>query len=127
MVLKNQGGSPSQGRFVQMTRCDPYGFCLRDLKTTLGMEELRCKSHEMAEKELLAYLVAHNLVRCLMAEAVAWHRVDSERVSSVNDNVIFLGTVGGRFENPCPCRFGRADASGALYFPSPIVRQCMPL
>ncbi len=61
-------------------------LCLRDLKTTLGMEELRCKSPEMAEKELLAYLVAHNLVRCLMAEAVACHRVDLERVS-------FKGTI----------------------------------
>ena len=46
-------------------------LCLRDLKTTLGMEQLRCKTPDMAEKELLAYLVAHNLVRCLMAEAVA--------------------------------------------------------
>ena len=33
-------------------------LCLRDVKTTLGMEQLRCKSPEMAEKELLAYLVA---------------------------------------------------------------------
>jgi hypothetical protein len=33
------------------------------------MEELRCKSPEMAEKELLAYLIAHNLIRCVMAEA----------------------------------------------------------
>jgi hypothetical protein len=56
-------------------------LCLRDLKTTLGLEQLRCKTPEMAEKELLAYLVAHNLVRCLMAEAVATHRVELERVS----------------------------------------------
>lgn len=56
-------------------------LCLRDLKTTLGMDQLRCKTPAMAEKELLAYLVAHNLVRCLMAEAVATHRVDLERVS----------------------------------------------
>ena len=56
-------------------------LCLRDLKTTMGMEPLRCKTPEMAEKELLAYLVAHNLVRCLMAEAVATHRVDLEQVS----------------------------------------------
>jgi len=56
-------------------------LCLRDLKTTLGLEQLRCKTPEMAEKELLAYLVAHNLVRCLMAEAVAVHRVELERVS----------------------------------------------
>ncbi len=56
-------------------------LCLRDLKTTLGMEQLRCKTPQMAEKEPLAYLVAHNLVRCLMAEAVAVHRVELERVS----------------------------------------------
>ena len=56
-------------------------LCLRDLKTTLGMEQLRCKTPDMAEKELLAYLVAHNLIRCMMAEAVARHPVDLERMS----------------------------------------------
>jgi hypothetical protein len=56
-------------------------LCLRDLKATMGMGELRCKTPEMAEKELLAYLVAHNLVRCLIAEAVACHQAELERVS----------------------------------------------
>jgi hypothetical protein len=61
-------------------------LCLRDLKTTLGMEQLRCKSPEMAEKELLAYLVAHNLIRCVIAEAATQYSVDLERIS-------FKGTV----------------------------------
>ena len=61
-------------------------LCLRNLKTTLGMDQLRCKSPDMAEKELLAYLVAHNLIRCVMAEAVAQYSVDLERIS-------FKGTV----------------------------------
>jgi hypothetical protein len=61
-------------------------LCLRDLKTTMGMEQLRCKTPDMAEKELLAYLVAHNLIRCVMAEAAAQDGVDLERVS-------FKGTV----------------------------------
>ena len=56
-------------------------LCLRDLKTTMGMEQLRCKTPDMAEKELLAYLVAHNLVRCVIAEAVTRYPVDLERVS----------------------------------------------
>jgi hypothetical protein len=56
-------------------------LCFRDIKTTLGMEQLRCKSPEMAEKELLAYLIAHNLIRCLMAEAVARCHADLERIS----------------------------------------------
>jgi hypothetical protein len=56
-------------------------LCLRDLKTTMGMEQLRCQTPDMAEKELLAYLVAHNLIRCVIAEAVAAYKVDLERVS----------------------------------------------
>ncbi len=56
-------------------------LCLRDIKSTMGMEYLRCQSPEMVRKELLACLVAHNVVRCLMAEAVACHGVDLSRVS----------------------------------------------
>lgn len=56
-------------------------LCLRDLKTTMGMEQLRCQTSDMAEKELLAYLVAHNLVRCVIAQAIATYQVELERVS----------------------------------------------
>jgi hypothetical protein len=56
-------------------------LCLRDLKSTMGMEQLRCKSPAMAQKELLAYLIAHNLVRCLMSEAMNRFEIDLERVS----------------------------------------------
>ena len=44
---------------------------LRNIKTTLGMEHLRCKTPEMALKELWVYLLAYNLIRLLMAQA-AW-------------------------------------------------------
>lgn len=66
------------GLYVRRWRIE---LCLRDLKTTMGMEQLRCKTPDMAEKELLAYLVAHNLIRCVMAEAVARYPVDLERLS----------------------------------------------
>jgi len=56
-------------------------LCLRDLKTTLGMEQLRCKSPDMVEKELLIYLLAHNLVRCLMADAISQYGGELQRVS----------------------------------------------
>lgn len=56
-------------------------LCFRDLKTTMGMEVLRCQSPAMVEKELLMYLIAHNLIRCLMAQAACHHDVDLERVS----------------------------------------------
>jgi len=42
---------------------------LRNIKTTLGMEHLRCKTPEMATKELWVYLLAYNLIRLLMAQA----------------------------------------------------------
>ena len=44
-------------------------LCLDDLKTVLGLEALRCKSPAMINRELLALLVAHNLVRAVMASA----------------------------------------------------------
>jgi hypothetical protein len=56
-------------------------LCFRDLKTTMGREALRCQSPEMAQKELLTYLVAHNLIRCVMAEVVARYSVDLARIS----------------------------------------------
>lgn len=42
---------------------------LRNIKTTLGMERLSCKTPAMAEKELWVYLLAYNLIRLLMAQA----------------------------------------------------------
>jgi hypothetical protein len=61
-------------------------MCLDDLKTTLGMETLRCKSPAMAQKEALMYLIAHNLVRWLMLQAVLKHEVQLEQIS-------FKGTI----------------------------------
>jgi hypothetical protein len=56
-------------------------MCLDDLKTTLRMESLRSRSPEMAHKELALRLIAHNLVRCTMAQAARTHGVPLDRVS----------------------------------------------
>jgi hypothetical protein len=56
-------------------------LCLRDVKTTLGLEQLRCQSPAMVRKELLAGLIAHNLIRCLMAEAAQVHEAELEQLS----------------------------------------------
>jgi hypothetical protein len=42
---------------------------LRNIKTTLGMERLSCRTPAMAQKEIWAYLLAYNLIRLLMAQA----------------------------------------------------------
>jgi hypothetical protein len=56
-------------------------MCLDDLKTTLGLDALRCKSPAMVHRELLALLIAHNLTRCVMAQAAGKHVVPLERIS----------------------------------------------
>jgi len=42
---------------------------LRNIKTTLGMERLSCRTPAMAQKEIWVYLLAYNLIRLLMAQS----------------------------------------------------------
>ncbi len=42
---------------------------LRNIKTTLGMERLSCRTPAMVEKEIWVYLLAYNLIRLLMAQS----------------------------------------------------------
>lgn len=48
---------------------------LRDIKTTLHMDVLRCKTPDMVHKELAMHLIAYNLVRALMLTAANQHRL----------------------------------------------------
>jgi hypothetical protein len=56
-------------------------MCLDDLKSTLEMEMLRSRSPKMLQKEIYAHLIAHNLIRCAMAQAATEHAVPLERIS----------------------------------------------
>ncbi len=42
---------------------------LRNIKSTLGMEMLSCRTPEMVQKEIWIHLLAYNLIRLLMAQA----------------------------------------------------------
>ena len=42
---------------------------LRNIKTTLGMAHLSCRTPTMAAKEIWVYLLAYNLIRLMMAQA----------------------------------------------------------
>jgi hypothetical protein len=53
----------------------------RDLKTTMGMDVLRCKTPDMIRKEILMHFIAYNGIRHLMSEAVKGHEVTLRRVS----------------------------------------------
>lgn len=58
----------------------------RDLKTSMGMNVLRCLSPKMIHKELEMFFIAYNLIRCLMLQASQNHGVELHRIS-------FQGTV----------------------------------
>ena len=61
-------------------------LCFRDIKTTLGLDVLRCLTPELIEKEVWMQVTAYNLVRALMLEAAWTHGVELARLS-------FKGTV----------------------------------
>lgn len=44
---------------------------LRNLKTTTGMEVLRCQTPQMNDKQLWVHLLAYNVIRLLMAQAAS--------------------------------------------------------
>lgn len=54
---------------------------LRHLKTTMGMEVLRCKSVEGVKKELWMFVIIYNLTRLIMIEASRQQKVKVDRVS----------------------------------------------
>jgi hypothetical protein len=58
----------------------------RDIKTSMGMEVLRCKSPQMVHKELELFFIAYNFIRCLLVQASATNDVELDRMS-------FKGTV----------------------------------
>jgi len=54
---------------------------LRHLKTTMGMETLKCKRVEGVLKELWVYALVYNLVRIIMLKAAHRQQVGIERIS----------------------------------------------
>lgn len=94
----NNPGFRSQEIFLVTTLTDPTAYpaddlrlqyfkrwdvelFYRDIKTTMGMDILRCKSPDMVVKELTMYMIAYNCIRCLMVEAAEEASVAVRRVS----------------------------------------------
>jgi len=93
---------------------------LRNIKTTLGMETLSCKTPDMLEKEMWVYFLAYNLIRLLMAQSallsdvlprqlsfkhtvqlwLAWHQQIQTNAIQVDEALLFMliaqQTVGDR-------------------------------
>jgi hypothetical protein len=54
---------------------------LRHLKTTMGLEVLKCKTVDGVRKELAAFALVYNLVRLLMLEAAERQKTKPDRIS----------------------------------------------
>ena len=57
---------------------------LDDIKTTMGLDVLRCKSPEMIAKELIVGLMAHNTIRIHMAQAAECLKLPLTEISFKN-------------------------------------------
>lgn len=63
-----------------------------ELKTTLKMRKIKCKTEEGALKELAAYCLVYNLVRSVMVKAAGQQRVTPDRISFI-DTIRWLLTA----------------------------------
>jgi hypothetical protein len=54
---------------------------LRDIKITMGMDILRCKTPDMVHKELIMYMIAYNLIRALLLQSCLIMQVQMDRLS----------------------------------------------
>ena len=66
---------------------------LRNIKTTLGMEMLSCKTAEMCKKELWIYMLGYNVIRTLMSEAGAYTGRQARDISFKHTLQIWLSWV----------------------------------
>ena len=61
-------------------------LCFRDIKTTLGLDVLRCQTPALVRKEIVMHALAYNLIRALMQDIAHQYQVALHRLS-------FKGTV----------------------------------
>ena len=54
---------------------------LRDIKITMGMDVLRCKTPDMVHKELIMYMIAYNLIRALILQSCIILQIQMDRLS----------------------------------------------
>lgn len=97
-VSVNQSGFRTQGFYIITTLLDAKAYTaddladlyfqrwdvelfFRDIKTTMGMDILRCKTPDMVRKEIVMHLIAYNCIRYLMIEAAQQAGVTVRRIS----------------------------------------------
>ena len=119
---------------------------LKDIKITMGMDILRCKTPALIRKELWMHIVAYNLIRLLMAQASSRHGMDPFRISfsatvssfrqwfslvSFNDPLFYPPFPCEAFllcltTHRVPCRPGRAEPRAVKRRPKNYQRLTQP-
>jgi hypothetical protein len=69
---------------------------LAELKTTLGMRKVKCKTPAGVEKELIVYALVYNLVRAAMLVAAKQQQVEASRISFIDSDALAADGVAGR-------------------------------
>lgn len=84
---------------------------IRHLKTTLGMDALKCKTLQGVRKERLMFLLVYNLIRILMLKAAQSQRVNVNRLSFADTLAwLRLGNINTRVDIRInPWRPGRLE------------------
>ena len=67
---------------------------IRNIKATLGMDVLSCKSPEMVVKEIWVYLLAYNLIRLLMAQSAHLFDLLPRQLSFKHCLQLWVATLG---------------------------------
>jgi putative transposase len=65
---------------------------IRAIKTTLKMDELRCLTPEMVEKEIWVHLLGYNLIRKVAAQAALLRGVSPREISLAASQQVVLGS-----------------------------------
>ncbi len=109
---------------------------LRNIKTTLGMEMVSCKTPEMVQKEIWVYLLAYNLIRMLMVQSAVLSKINPRQISfkhtvqlwiawqqsnrDRNDQSYFNGLLILIAQNRVGNRSGRVEPRAVKRRPKPI-------
>lgn len=75
----------------------------RDIKTTMGMDVLRCQTPAMVRKEIAMHAIAYNLIRGLMQRAASLYRVPLHSLSfkgSVDTLRQWADTLNAAYDKP---------------------------
>jgi Transposase DDE domain len=83
-------------KYTAQSLADLYGkrwkieLGFRDLKTSLKMKHLSAKTVDGVKKQILAFVILYNLVRCLMKTAAEKQKVPPDRISFIDTATTLL-------------------------------------